>query len=64
MTDFTEIAPMMSSPSLMDIAAQSIRPCSDARWRAGVAKRILAERICCGDVDDMDHDRAEALGLI
>jgi len=50
---------MMSSPSLMDIAAQSIRPCSDARWRAGVAKREFKARIRRGNVNDMDHERAD-----
>ena len=64
MQDFTATARLMSSPTLLDIAAQSIRPCSAARWRAAIAKAELRERIRRGDVDDMDHARADALGLI
>lgn len=63
MTDFTFRARLMSSRTLLDIAAQSIRPCSEARCRAAIAKAELRERIRRGDVDDMDHARAEALGL-
>lgn len=54
----------LSSDSLMDIAAQAIRPDFNARLRANRARSILKARIRTGDVNDMDHARAEALGLI
>lgn len=54
----------MSNDTLMDIAAQSIRPDFNARNRAAYARIELKSRIFGGRVDDMDHDRAHALGLV
>ena len=58
MTDIRSTYRLMSSASLLEIAA------SERPVRSGFARAELRKRIARGDVDDMDHAEASRLGLI
>ncbi|PRX29018.1 hypothetical protein SAMN05216257_10499 [Meinhardsimonia xiamenensis] len=53
-----EKAKLLSGPALIDLAT------GRSNWWRAIALAELRERIATGDVNDIDHDAAEALGLI
>jgi len=54
----------MSADRLMGMIERGCQADFNARNRAAYAKIEIKDRIARGAVNDMDHERAEALGLI